>query len=89
MPTLTYASIIWKHHYKTDYTSLEGVIHKFLRYLSFYTEIPMTPIDYNYNSISKKFNIPTLESYHQMNDLLFVNRILTDNPIPQRENTQE
>ena len=82
MPTLNYASTIWKPHYKSDYTPLEGIIHKFLRYLSFYTETPMTFIDHNYNSISKKFNISTLESNHQMNDLLFANRIITDNRIP-------
>ena len=57
-------------------------IHRFLRYLSYYTANPMSPLEHDYSKLSQEFNVKTLKSIHDSIDILFVNRILTNHYIP-------
>ena len=63
---------------------MRGVIHKFLRYVSFKTNNSMSYFDHDYSKLYKITGIATIESILRAGDLLFVGKILLDESIHTR-----
>ena len=76
MPSLLYCSPIWSPYLGYHMKSLEAVQRKFMRFLSFKTDAPMSKCDHDYHLISEKLNLPTVYSLHRYNDMLLVWKIL-------------
>ena len=57
LPYFTYASVIWSPYTQSKFDRLNGIIKKFLRYLSFKPGAPMSFDDHNYGSISERSGI--------------------------------
>ena len=76
LPNLLYASIIWTPHQQYMIQKLEGVQHRFLRMLSFRFYIPMSKFDHDFQFVSKFFNLHSIKSIHDMNDLVFMFKFL-------------
>uniref|UniRef100_A0A8D8ZS18 Reverse transcriptase domain-containing protein n=1 Tax=Cacopsylla melanoneura TaxID=428564 RepID=A0A8D8ZS18_9HEMI len=74
LPNLEYCCTVWSPQYETDIKFLESVQHKFLRMLAFktYTRI----LDHNYEDIMTKNNIISLKKRRDMQDLIFLHKIL-------------
>ena len=71
LPHFTYCSIIWQPFTRTNYERLNSITRNFLRYTAYKMGCPMSFDDHSYETVSSKLNIYTIESYHQVCDLLF------------------
>ena len=76
MPSLLYCSPIWSPYLGYQIKSLEVVQRKFIIFLSFKTNTPMSRLDHDFHLMSKKLNLPTVFSIHRYNDMLLVWKIL-------------
>ena len=72
MPNLLYCSPIWSPYLGYQIKSLESVQRKFIRFLSFKTDTPMSTYDHDYHLLSEKLNLHTIYSIHRYNDVLLV-----------------
>ena len=79
LPQLLYGSVIWSPYMDDEFSKLESIPKKFLRYASSKTNSIMNIYDHDYNVISQYCNIYTIESHHVTNDLIFVNKVLKNN----------
>ena len=73
LPHLLFGTVIWRPYTLSDQHRLETIAHKFLRFASYKIGQPMKYFDHNYKEISVKLNIFSVLSYHQVNDVVFVN----------------
>lgn len=80
-PILLYASPIWTPNYNVHITKLEKVQHRFFRYAAFKQFNPMSFNDHDYSYIASSLEIPTLYSFRQYNDALFLYKILNGKTI--------
>ncbi|KAL1448431.1 hypothetical protein WDU94_010918 [Cyamophila willieti] len=74
LPNLEYCCTVWSPQYETDIKSLESVQHNFLRMLGFKTFTKI--LDHNYEEIMTKNNIISLKERRDMQDLIFLHKIL-------------
>ena len=72
LPTFTYSSVIWSPYTLTKFERINGIIRKFLRYLSFKAVTSMSFDYYNYNSISERSGVYKIQFYHKYFDLFFI-----------------
>ena len=76
---LTYASTIWRPIFKFDTYRLERVQHKALRKIAFIDGTPMSRFSHDYSNVATKFNIPSLSSFYEGFDSVFVYKIMSNN----------
>lgn len=73
---LEYASPVWSPGYAYLRIQIEQVQHRFLRYCAFKLGRPMRYDNHNYDWIMYALNIPSVESVHRYNDVVFTFKIL-------------
>ena len=73
--SLMYGSIIWSPNNKSTIYNLEKVQNKYLKFLSWKTENPMTYTDHNYTNIKNKAGITSLELSRFKNNLIFMYKL--------------
>lgn len=74
---LDYCSILWSPMYNIHIKAIERVQHKFLKIIAFKFQIEI--IDHDYLPIRAQFNILDLKTRRKIHDLLFLQKILTNN----------
>ena len=72
LPSISFAAVIWSPYTSEKFEMLNGIVKKFLRYISYKSGSPMSYDDHNYSEISAKFGIHTVESLHKYYDLCFI-----------------
>ena len=76
IPNLIYCSQIWSPFTNTLGSKLESINHKFLRYVAFKANRPISPFDHNYTEIVTLYNIQTINSLHYYHDCLLTFKII-------------
>ena len=76
LPNLTYCSSIWSPFTKLLINKLELCQHKFLRYLAYKNNRPMSLFHYDYTPLGSDFGIPTIHSLHHYYDCLVTFKIV-------------
>ena len=74
---LEFCAQVWNPSTATHIQKLERVQKKFLRYLSFKSELVYN--NYAYEEICVHFNFKTLQSRRSITDLVFLNKTLNNN----------
>lgn len=75
---ITYGSVIWRPIYKNAINRFEKLQHKAFRKIAFLSGSPIHRNCHNYVDISKKLNIPTINSFFEYSDLTFMYKIFHD-----------
>lgn len=75
---LTYGSVIWKPLYQNAMNRLEKIQHKALRKIAYMDGNAMDRFNHNYNFISTKYQIPSISSFLDYSDLLFLYNVVTN-----------
>ena len=78
VPILTYASVIWSPYTDKESKLLEGVYHRFLRYLCYLSGHPMDFKDHDYSFAIHQFKIPSIQNLHDYYDFLTVFKTIND-----------
>ena len=73
---LIYASTIWSPIYDIHIKRLETIQHKFFRLASLKMGLPDPFIQHDYAVISRKLNIPSLESARKLNGVKFTYKLI-------------
>lgn len=73
---LEYCCTVWSPQYDTHAKFLESVQHKFLRILAYKTFRPIE--DHNYDGIMSSYDILSLKTRRDMQDLIFIYKILNN-----------
>lgn len=76
---LVYGSVIWRPLYENSMYRIEKIQHKALRRISYVSGSPMHWSDHSYGEIMSLMRIPTVQSFFDYQDLIFVYK-LTTNP---------
>ena len=74
--SLMYGSIIWSPCNNNTIYELEKVQNKFLKFLSWRTNRPMTYLDHDYSFIKNHSNIMSLQSSRFKNDMSFIFKLV-------------
>lgn len=74
---ITYASTIWQPLYSNAINRFEKLQHKCIRRLAYLSGEPMHRFDHDYAHNSKKFQVPTVESVFNYNNLIFMYKVMT------------
>ena len=75
---MSYGSVIWKPLTKNSMQRLEKIQHKALRKIAFLDGNAMDRFSHNYTFIANKFLIPSISSFFDYCDLLFLYKISTN-----------
>uniref|UniRef100_A0A8D9ESG1 Reverse transcriptase domain-containing protein n=1 Tax=Cacopsylla melanoneura TaxID=428564 RepID=A0A8D9ESG1_9HEMI len=74
---LEYCSVVWSPYYSVHIKSLESIQHKFLRSIAFRTNSPIR--NHDYSEIETKYEVMTLGARRQLNDLVFLHKLINHN----------
>ena len=67
-PILTYCSSIWLPYTQTAFDGLIAIEHKFLRFVSKLTPVPMLFFNHDYTAIRKFLHLTSLRHIYLIND---------------------
>ena len=70
IPNLLYCCQIWSPFTSILKNKLESIQHRFLRYIAFKDNRPMSRLDHNYIDVASAYSIQTVSSLHHYHDCL-------------------
>ena len=71
-----YGSIIWSPNNRSMIYSLEKIQNKYLKFLSWKTNTPMSYFDHDYDNILKTVNLISLEKARFKNEIIFIYKLV-------------
>lgn len=74
-----YASVVWNPYLDTQISKLERVQHKFLRFISYKLNTPMSRYNHDYSEILTSLNMRPLHVKRKIHDILFLYDIINNN----------
>ena len=77
-PIITYASYIWAPHQQCKIYELEKIQHILLRILAKRSGMTFNRNNHDYTELAKKFNLCTIKSFFDSQDLIFLYKLLNN-----------